>query len=694
MEMPHASHSSHNVDVIRSQMSPDYSNRNSTAYRQSDSERTLESTSRQSESDRTLRISEQYLTLDFDRTKIGDSSSSSTYNADRSDEMDPDRLHMSPTVKFHGSHEHFDDVSLDNHVDRSNTASPDPEEAMPSTPPPSGPPKLLSEDMSKAREIAFIFVVGMVQVIPQATLGTMFPTSQIVGDYFGITDPGTLPWVIASYALTWGTFILVSGRLGDIFGHKNLVLIGWAWFAFSSLITGLSYYSNETLFFFGRAFQGIGSALLMPNALALLGRTYAPGSQKKNMAFAFFGFMAPTGAWLGMLFGSIFTQLAWWPWMFFTTALVAIGCGVAAQLVLISPPPSPLMLRSFKEKFWDMDWAGAVTGVTGLVCINIAWNCAPKVGWGTQYVYMLLIIGFIIMIGFGIVETKLTKSPLVPFRALKSDVGFVLAAVACGWGCFGIFIYYSWQFLLVLRRVTPLEGSAQFFPVFPLGGVATALTGYLMHNTRPAWILTWALLAFTFGTLLFAIAPVDQTYWGLTFVSLLIIPFGMDMSFPAATVIMSNAVPKDKQGLAGSLVLTVVQYSISLSLGFAATVEVHVSDGGVTEAAILHGYRGAWYMGLGLGVLGIIVCIMYLLRGRVHALKEKRRHMLADHQCEKCGHVPKPYTWRTSGTLLDSMAGEGDRPPIPGTPSIPEHSHSRHYRQESASRPFVVPAES
>ena len=563
---------------------------------------------------------------------------------------------------------------------------------LPPTPPSEAPtppagPKPLIHDMSKAREIAFLCIISMIQILPQATIATVFPSSQIIGKHFDIANPGILPWTVAAYSLTFGTFILIAGRLGDIFGHKRLVIIGFCWFAFASLLAGVSAYSNFVLFFFARAFQGIGSAIIQPNGLALLGQTYAPGSKKKNMAFALFGAMAPTGAYLGMVFGAVFAELTWWPWMFFAMTFTCLLGAVLSHLILPAAPPTSNMLRPFEEKFWDMDWAGAVTGVSGLVCINIAWNCAPNFGWHTQWVFMLLIIGFIWMIGFFVVEMRLADQPLVPFRHLTSDVAFVLAAIGCGWASFGVWVYYFWQFLLNIRHDSPLTATAQFTPIAPLGFVAAILTGILMHTTKPSWILTWALLAFLLGNVFLAIAPAGQTYWALTFVSLLIMPFGMDMSFPAGTVIMSNAVPREDQGIAGSMISTVVNYSISLGLGFAATAEVYLNNGGRTQADLLRGYRAAWYVSIGVAGLGCLVCLTFLLKEYLRPYREKRA-AAQDDTCDLCG-CRRRDPWKSSGLLEKEMmtptpTGAWSRastmrdtslmPGVPPVPSIPEQT--------------------
>jgi MFS family permease len=125
-------------------------------------------------------------------------------------------------------------------------------------------------------------------------------------------------------------------------------------------------------------------------------------------------------------------------------------------------------------------------------------------------------------------------------------------------------------------------------------------------------VMVLAMTWFTVGAILWTTMPVDQTYWAQTFVTTLIIPFGMDMSFPAGTIILSNAVDKKHQGIAASLVTTIVNYSISLGLGFAGTVEVHVNNGGRTSADLLKGYRGAGYLGLGLAGFGLFLSFLFL----------------------------------------------------------------------------------
>lgn len=225
-----------------------------------------------------------------------------------------------------------------------------------------------------------------------------------------------------------------------------------------------------------------------------------------------------------------------------------------------------------------------------------------------------MIIGILFVPLFFYIEMRVAKYPLIPFDALTSDVGLVLACVACGWSCFGIWYYYTWQFAEVLRGASPLLASAWFVPVVPSGIIAAIVTGLVIHRIGPPPVMMIALTAFTVGTILIMTAPLHQTYWAQFFVCTIITPWGMDMSFPAATLILSDAVKKEHQGIGASLVNTVVNYSISLGLGFAGTVEVYINNGGRTTEDVLKGYRGAWYMAVGLSGLGMVISAFYCIK--------------------------------------------------------------------------------
>lgn len=458
------------------------------------------------------------------------------------------------------------------------------------------------------REIAFVAVLCTAQLFTQASLAQAIAPLHIIGASLGTSDASQLSWFPAAYSLTVGTFILIAGRLGDLYGHKRFFTTGFVWYGVWSLLAGFAVYVRpEPIIFFDvcRAMQGIGPAFLLPNALAIIARTYPPG-RRKEMVFSLFGGTAPTGFAVGAVFSSLFAQLAWWPWAYWT---MGIFCFLAAVAGIFAIPPMPVSAwpQDGSSIFARIDGLGCLTGVSALVLINFAFNQGPAAGWSTPYVYAMLILGLAVLGVFALVEAR-AAHPLLPRAALTRDTAFVLGCMAAGWASFGIWIFYLWEFLSRLRAVSPLLGSAMVAPV-TVSGLAAALTsGLILHRAGPSVVMSIAMTAFTVGGVLMATAPVQQSYWAQTFVSVIVMPWGMDMSFPAATILLSDRMPREHQGVAASLVNTVINYAASIGLGLAGTVESQVRSGG---GDLLMGIRGAYYMGIGLAGLGVCISVLF-----------------------------------------------------------------------------------
>lgn len=140
----------------------------------------------------------------------------------------------------------------------------------------------ISATFSPLRETLFITLVCMAQFMTQTNVGVCLPNLDILKENFGITDSGILSWFLAGYSLTVGTFIIIFGRCGDLFGYRRMFFTGFIWLAIWSLVAGVRVYLNHILFIIARVLQGIGSAMLLPNGLAFLGATYLPGKKKSH----------------------------------------------------------------------------------------------------------------------------------------------------------------------------------------------------------------------------------------------------------------------------------------------------------------------------------------------------------------------------------------------------------------------------
>ncbi|EGW32389.1 uncharacterized protein SPAPADRAFT_55850 [Spathaspora passalidarum NRRL Y-27907] len=461
------------------------------------------------------------------------------------------------------------------------------------------------EEISTFREILFMIFMCMSQLITQAAVAQTMNTSIQISETFNVGDqPGEISWFSAAFSMTVGTFILISGRIGDMYGYKKLFIIGYVWFGVFSLMCGFAGLTTSTVFFdIMRAFQGIGPAIMMPNTQALIGSFY-PESKKKNICMACFGAVAPSGFILGALFSGLFTVKVWWAWSFWVCGIIGIALAVAAFWVI----PKRIGVKSQGS----FDYLGSIFGVSGLIFINFSFNQGPNVGWEKPYVYVLLIVGFLCIGVFYFVETKV-KDPLVPPSVLKGDTGFILGCIAAGWSCFGIWLFYMFRWALLVDESGPIMAAVLNITTGPMGFIAAIGTAILLTKIPSAVVMFLAMIAFLVGSVLMGTRPVGQIYWAQKFVSLIIQPLGMDMSFPAACILLSSALPRRQQGIAGSLVSTFVNYSISIGLGFAGTVEryttLHMEPGLPTT---IHGMRNAFYMGMGLAGLGVVLSTVFI----------------------------------------------------------------------------------
>jgi MFS family permease len=255
------------------------------------------------------------------------------------------------------------------------------------------------------------------------------------------------------------------------------------------------------------------------------------------------------------------------------------------------------------------DYLGCISGVSGLILINFALNQAPIVGWAVPYVPVLLVLGFLIILGFFYVELYVAKNPLFPARGLQPQALLALACIAAGYASHGIWIYYLYLFEERIRHKSPLLTTAGLIPVAPVGIAFAMSTNFLIKKIHVSRVMFIAMICFCLGTILIAFAPEHQTYWAQTFLSIVVAPGGMNLSFPAGTILLSSAMPREYQGKAASLVGTVVNYSIASGLGLAGSVERNVNRDGNSP---LKGYRSAWYLAIGFSGAGVLISIYFL----------------------------------------------------------------------------------
>src|SRR5437773_2566363 len=211
----------------------------------------------------------------------------------------------------------------------------------------------------------------------------------------------TVQWVITAYAITFGGFLLLGGRMADLLGRRLIFMIGLTLFTVASLTCGLS--SSATMLIVSRAVHGLGAAIINPAALSIVTTTFREGAER-NKALGIWGALGGSGAAAGVLFGGILTKYLGWQWIFF------VNVPVGATVLLLTRPIVPESRVEAAQRRFDA--AGAVTVTGGLALLVYAISKAPAVGWGTARTILLLIGSAAALAAFVFVVLR-SRAPLM-----------------------------------------------------------------------------------------------------------------------------------------------------------------------------------------------------------------------------------------------------------------------------------------
>ena len=442
---------------------------------------------------------------------------------------------------------------------------------------------------SRSRWLALLIVcLGDLMIVLDVTIvGVALPSIREDLDF----SETSLAWVVNAYLLTFGGFLLLGGRLGDLFGHRRLFIIGIALFTAASLACGLA--TSQAWLVGARAIQGLGGAIVSAVALSLIVTLFTEPAERAK-AMGVFGFVAAGGGSIGVLLGGIITDALAWNWIFLVN--VPIGIAVAAASLAVLPGG-----RGFAPST-RLDVAGAVTVTASLMVAVYAIVNGNEVGWGTTRTLGLLALSAALLGVFLLIESRVA-APLVPlglFRlrnlSISSIVGVLWAAAMFAW------FFLSALYLQLVLGYSPLEVGLAFLPgnlimaVFSLGLSAKLVMRYGIR--KPLGVgLSFAAL----GLLLFARAPVDGTIADVL-PPMILLGLGAGMAFNPVLLAAMGDVPQEEAGLASGVVNTAFMMGGALGLAVLASLAASRTDtlleGGDSElVALTGGYHVAFLAG-------------------------------------------------------------------------------------------------
>lgn len=402
----------------------------------------------------------------------------------------------------------------------------------------------------------------------------------------------SLAWVVNAYMLTFGGFLLLGGRLGDLYGHRRFFLLGITLFTLASLACGLA--TSQAFLIAARAIQGFGGATVTAVALSLIMDLFSePGDRAKAMGV--YGFVCAGGGSIGVLLGGLLTGTLDWHWIFLVN--LPIGAVVFALSIWLLPAAHKAAASR------NLDVAGAVTVTASIMLATYAIVGGNEAGWESTETLGLLGVAVVLLIAFLVIESRV-RAPLMPlglFRlrnvAVANVVGVFWAAAMFAW------FFLSALYMQLVLGYAPMQVGVAFLPSnLIMAAFSLGLSAKIIMRFGIRLPLFVGLMLAAAGLLLFARVPVDGTLMADVLPGMLLLGLGAGMAFnPVLMAAMSEVGPEDS-GLASGVVNTSFMMGGSLGLACLASLAASrtastLAQGVEHAAALAAGYRVAFLVG-------------------------------------------------------------------------------------------------
>jgi EmrB/QacA subfamily drug resistance transporter len=470
----------------------------------------------------------------------------------------------------------------------------------------------MTDTTNTNRWLALVIVcLGSLMIVLDVTIvGVALPS---IREDLGFSE-SSLAWVANAYLLTYGGFLLLGGRLGDLLGHRRLFLLGIATFTLASLGAGLAASQAQLIGF--RAVQGLGGAVASAVALSLIVTLFTEPAERAK-AMGVYGFVAAGGGTIGVLLGGILTNALNWHWIFLVNVPIGIAVVVLARLMLPGAHAAAASRR--------LDVAGALTVTSALMLAVYAVVNGNEAGWTSARTLGLLAVAGGLLAAFLVIEAR-TSAPLMPLRLFRlrnvstaNVVGVLWAAAMFAW------FFLSALYLQLVLGYSPLEVGLAFVPanlimaVFSLG-----LSAKLVMRFGIKAPLTTGLLLAAAGLVLFARAPVDGSFLVDVLPNMILLGVGAGMALnPVLLAAMSDVEPSEA-GLASGVVNTSFMMGGALGLALltslaASRSESLLASGDDPLTALTGGYHVAFLVGTAFAAAAAVLAAA-LLRGGTGAV--------------------------------------------------------------------------
>jgi EmrB/QacA subfamily drug resistance transporter len=367
-------------------------------------------------------------------------------------------------------------------------------------------------------------------------------------------------WMVTAYTLSFGSLLLLGGRIADYMGRKRVFIIGLIGFAGASALGGAAV--SAPMLFGARALQGAFGALLAPAALSLITVTFTEVKERAT-AFGVYGAIAGGGAAIGLIMGGVLTEYASWRWCLLVNVPIAAVTAIAAV---------PLVRESKAHGNTSYDIPGTLSVTAGLVSLVYGFTLAAQDGWMSGPTLTFLGIAVVLLAAFVTIEIK-SANPLLPMRVIldRNRGGSYLSSFMVGAGLLGMFLFLTYYFQGNLHY-SALKSGFAFLPFSAGIIVAAGIASKLLPRTGPRSLMTGGFAAATLGMLWISRITPETSYLAHVLPAELLISLGMGLAFVPMSSTALFRVGEHDAGVASALVNTTQQVGGSLGTALLNTV--------------------------------------------------------------------------------------------------------------------------
>ncbi|MGB4779365.1 MFS transporter [Microbacterium sp.] len=459
-----------------------------------------------------------------------------------------------------------------------------------------------------------LVVVGLAQlmvVLDATVVNIALPAAQAD---LGFSD-GQRQWVITAYSLSFGSLLLLGGRLSDLWGRKLTFIVGLIGFAGASALGGAA--GTFELLVAARALQGMFGALLAPTVLAVLTTTFTIPRERAR-AFGVFGAIAGAGGAVGLLLGGVLTEVLDWRWNLYINVFIAALALIGALIFV------PRLARSGQRPRLDVPGTILVTGA--LFALVYGFSQAETEGWSSPWTWGMLTASGVLLVAFVLWQAR-ASHPLLPLSIVldRNRAAAYISVLVAGAGMFGVFLFVTYYLQLTLGY-TPIQTGLAFLPMILMLIVAAQLgTNLLVPRFGPKILVPTGMLMGAAAMIWLTFLDASSAYAADVLPPLMVMGAAMGTIMPASMQTATLGVDRGFAGVASAMVNTSQQVGGSIGTALLNTLAATAAADylaahtpptpQVAVDAAIAGYATAYAWAAGFFVVGAVVSAT-LFRGR------------------------------------------------------------------------------